>query len=207
VIEAGTHSPWLSRLLHSLGHECLVANPAVLHRKGRKKNDRLDAEKLARRGHPDPQDLEPIQHASAEIQAEMAIVHSRRCLVEARTKLISRCRGLVKSWGARLPKCDAAYFAKRMAALIPPQLEPAVTPLLQTIARLTARIKEMDDKLEELATGKYGEPTSHMRQVKGVGTLTSLCYVLTLRDPRRFAKSRQAGPYLPDSTPGPVRRQ
>jgi transposase len=202
VIEVGTHSPWLSRLLQSLGHECLVANPAALHRKGRKKNDRVDAEKLARRGRSDPQELESIQHASAEIQADMAIVHSRRSLVEARTKLISRCRGLVKSWGQRLPKCDADYFARRMAAVIPPALEPAVAPLLQTIALLTAQIRDLDNQIEELASTKYGEATLHMRQVKGVGALTSLCFALTLRDPQRFAKSRQVGPYL-----GLTRRQ
>ena len=27
VLEAGTHSPWLSRLLEQRGHEVLVANP------------------------------------------------------------------------------------------------------------------------------------------------------------------------------------
>lgn len=202
VMEVGTHSPWVSRLLESLGHKCLVANPAVLHRKGRRKSDRVDAQKLARRGRSDPQDLEPIQHASAEIQAEMAILHSRRSLMETRTKLINRCRGLVKSWGERLPKCDADYFAKRMPALIPPQLDPAAAPLLQTIALLTVQIKDLDQQIKTLATGKYGEATLHMRQVRGVAELTALCFVLTIRQPQRFAKSRQVGPYL-----GMTRRQ
>ena len=30
VLEAGTHSPWLSRLLQGLGHEVLAANPRKL---------------------------------------------------------------------------------------------------------------------------------------------------------------------------------
>src|SRR3712207_4418179 len=30
AIEAGTHSPWISRLLERLGHEVLVANPRKL---------------------------------------------------------------------------------------------------------------------------------------------------------------------------------
>lgn len=93
VLEVGTHSPWISRLLGSLAHECLVANPASLHQRGRKKNDKIDAEKLARWGRSDPQLLEPVRHAGAEVQADMAIVHSRRALVEARTKLINRARG------------------------------------------------------------------------------------------------------------------
>ena len=63
VLEVGTHSPWVSRLLQSLGHKCLVANPSALHKKGRKKSDKVDAEKLARWGRSDPEMLAPIQHA------------------------------------------------------------------------------------------------------------------------------------------------
>jgi transposase len=42
---------------------------------------------------------------------------------------------------------------------------------------------------------KYGH-TALLRQVKGVGPITSLAYVLTLENPERFAKSRDVGPYL-----------
>jgi transposase len=35
-----------------------------------------------------------------------------------------------------------------------------------------------------------------LRQVPGVGALTSLTFVLTLEDPRRFEKSRSVGAYL-----------
>ncbi len=51
VLEVGTHSPWISRLLAGLGHEVLVANAARLRgKKTRRKNDRIDAEYLARQG-------------------------------------------------------------------------------------------------------------------------------------------------------------
>jgi len=202
VLEVGTHSPWVSRLLQSLGHECLVANPSALHKKGRKKSDKVDAEKLARWGRSDPEMLAPIQHAGAEIQADMAIVHSRRSLVEARTKLINRARGLVKSYGGRLPKCDADYFAGKVRPYVPSELEPAVEPLLQSIALLTEQVKTLEEQIEALATDKHGHATAPMRQVKGVGPITSLTYALTIRDPERFSRSRQVGPYL-----GLTRRQ
>lgn len=51
VIEAGTHSAWMSRLLQELGHEVIVGNAgeiAALRRTN--KNDRRDAERLARYG-------------------------------------------------------------------------------------------------------------------------------------------------------------
>jgi len=202
VMEVGTHSPWVSRLVASLGHECLVANPAALHQKGRKKTDKVDAEKLARWGRSDPEILQPVQHGGAEIQADMALVHSRRSLIEARTKLINRARGLVKSYGDRLPKCDADYFAGKVRDFVPRELEAAVEPLLQTTDWLTTQIKALDDQVETLVAGKYGSATAPMQQVTGIGPVTSLTYALTIRDPGRFRKSRQVGPYL-----GLTRRQ
>lgn len=196
VMEAGTHSPWVSRLLKELGHECLVANPASLHRKGRKKSDRIDAEKLARWARSDPEMLDAIEHAGAEVQADMALVHSRRSLVEARTKLINRARGLVKSYGSRLPRCDADYFAERVRASVPRELEQAVSPLLEIIASLTRQVKALDQQITLLAETKYGWATAPMQQIKGVGPVTALSFALTIRDPGRFRKSRQAGAYL-----------
>lgn len=202
VVEVGTHSPWVSRLLESLGHDCLVANPASLHRKGRKKNDKVDAEKLARWGRSDPEILEPVQHASADIQADMALIHSRRSLVEARTKLINRVRGLVKSIGQRLPACDARGFPERVKACVPEEIRGAVEPLLRTIAGLSEEIHALDKRVDELADQKYGRETGALRQLPGIGSLISTTYVLTIRDPRRFKESRQVGPYL-----GLTRRQ
>src|SRR5262252_9346023 len=55
IIEAGSQSPWVSRLLHELGHEVIVANPrnVRLIAQGHRKNDRVDAELLARIGKVD----------------------------------------------------------------------------------------------------------------------------------------------------------
>src|SRR5215210_5315300 len=56
AIEAGTHSPWVSRLLEECGHEVLVANARkvrLIYGEGHK-NDKIDAEKLARLARVDP---------------------------------------------------------------------------------------------------------------------------------------------------------
>jgi len=46
AIEVGTHSPWVSRLLKSLGHEVIVANArqVKLISASSRKDDRLDAQ-------------------------------------------------------------------------------------------------------------------------------------------------------------------
>jgi transposase len=77
----------------------------------------------------------------------------------------------------------------------PRPLRPALEPLLQTIASMTARIEEYDRQLESVADEIYPE-TKLLRQVHGVGTLTALAFVLTLEDPGRFQRSRSVGAYF-----------
>ena len=115
VIEVGTHSPWVSRLLKRLGHDVLVANARrlrLIYGEGRK-NDRLDAENLARLARLDPKLLAPLKHRGEASQADLAIVRSREALIEARAKLINHVRGTVKSFGSRLPRCSSPTFHKR----------------------------------------------------------------------------------------------
>src|SRR6201987_4430561 len=67
ALETGTHSPWISRLLSELRHEVIVAHARKVRLIGesRKKDDRLDAQTLARLARIDPQLLCPVKHRSA----------------------------------------------------------------------------------------------------------------------------------------------
>ena len=197
AIETGTHSPWVSRLLEECGHEVLVANARkvrLIYGEGRK-NDKIDAEKLARLAQLDPKLLSPIKHRDESSQAHLALLRSRDALVGARTKLVNHIRGAVKSFGARLPKCTAESFHNRVAEHLPQELAPALEPILKIIASLSERIRDYDRQLEGVAEESYPE-TKLLRQVHGVGVLTALTFVLTLEDPSRFAKSREVGAYL-----------
>jgi transposase len=197
AIEAGTHSPWASRVLEECGHEVLVANARKLRLiyANKRKTDEIDAENLARLARVDPKLLYPLKHRGEDSQAHMAIIRSREALVGSRTQLVNHVRGAVKSFGARLPKCPARSFHKRAAEHIPEALMAALAPILEQIGSLTERIRKYDRKLEEISKEHYPE-TGHLRQVEGVGPLTALTFVLTLEDPHRFAKSRSVGAYL-----------
>jgi transposase len=197
AIEVGTHSPWVSRLLQGCGHEVLVANARKVRLiyGDKRKNDKLDAENLARLARLDPKLLHPLKHRGEECQAHMALIRSREALVSARTKLVNHVRGAVKSFGARLPKCPARSFHKRAPEHMPEALLPALGPILEQIGSLTERIREYDRKLETIFQEHYPE-TELLRQVEGVGALTALTFVLTLEDPHRFEKSRSVGAYL-----------
>jgi transposase len=197
AIEAGTHSPWVSRVLEECGHEVLVANSRKLRLiyANKRKTDEIDAENLARLARLDPKLLYPLKHRGEDSQAHMALIRSREALVGARTQLVNHARGAVKSFGARLPKCPARSFHKKAAEHIPEALWPALGPILEQIGSLTERIREYDRKLEEISKEHYPE-TELLRQVEGIGPLTALTFVLTLEDPYRFEKSRSVGAYL-----------
>jgi transposase len=102
--------------------------------------------------------------------------------VRARTQLINHVRGAVNAVGGRLPASSAPAFPRRVAPEVPTPLQPALQPLLALIEALTVQILAAE--------------TARLRQVAGVGPLTSLCYVLTLEDPAHFRTSRAVGAYL-----------
>jgi transposase len=198
AMEAGTHSPWVSRVLKECGHEVLVANARKLRLiyANKRKTDEVDAENLARLARLDPKLLYPLKHRGEDSQTHMALIRSRQALVGARTQLVNHVRGAVKSFGARLPKCPARSFHKRAPGHIPEALLPALGPILEQIGSLTERIRDYERKLEAIAKERYPQETQLLRQVEGVGPLTALTFVLTLEDPYRFEKSRSVGAYL-----------
>ena len=115
--------------------------------------------------------------------------------MESRTKLISSVRGLVKTMGARLSSCSSDAFSKKVVAEIPEELKTTLQPLLVLIANLSEAIRSYDKRIEQLAQENYPH-TQLLRQVKGVGAVTALAYVLTLETAQRFVKSRDVGPYV-----------
>ena len=197
AIEAGTHSPWISRLLEEMGCRVFVGNPRKLRFiwESKDKSDERDARMLGMVCRVEPRLLSPLHHRGQQAQADLSIIKSRDILVRTRANLVNHARGIVKSTGERLPNCSTESFARRCAEIVPPELRPALQPIFEAIKQLNALIREFDEKIEELCRDRYPE-TGRLRQVPGVGPITSLAYVLSIEDPSRFTKSRQVGPFL-----------
>ena len=177
-------------------HDVIVANPrqVALIARSQRKNDRSDAEHLARLGRFDPKLLFPIRHRGATAQADLQVLRSRDALVRARTALINHVRGAVKAWGAALPSCTTPAFHRTVESHIPEELRPALLPLLGQIEQLTGAIRRADQEIAAMCE-RYTE-TAALRQIVGVGPITSLTFILTIEDPTRFPKNRAVGPYL-----------
>jgi transposase len=197
AMEAGTHSPWISRLLGEMGLTVYVGNPRKLRFiwDSTDKSDARDARILGMVCRIEPRMLHPLQHRSSQAQADLALIKSRDMLVKSRTQLINHIRGLVKANGERLPKCSTASFAKKCESLVPPELRSALDAVFQTLFHLNEQIRALDLQIEQLSMDRYPE-TQYLRQVSGVGPITALCFVLTIEDPACFVKSRQVGPFL-----------
>jgi transposase len=197
AIEVGGHSRWVSRELKSLGHEVVVADARKLRLiyENPLKSDRVDAEYLAKLVRLDPSLLSPVRHRGEEAQQHLAMLRARDCLVQTRTKMVNHVRGIVKSFGYRLPSCSTESFAKKASPELPEILRPALEPVLESIQQMTDSIQQYDREIKTLCAEQYPE-TARMQQIKGVGALTALAYVLTLEDTERFRTSREVGPYL-----------
>jgi len=202
AIETGTHSPWVSRLLARLGHHVTVANSRKLRLiyENQRKNDRVDAEYLARLVRLDRKLLCPVEHRNERAQQHVALIRARDEAVETRTRLINHVRGAVKSMGMRLPSCSSGPFVKRAAAVLPAELKPALEPLLTLITAINEQITKYDRNVERLIDDEYRQ-VQVLTQITGVGSLTAVAFAVTIGDRKRFAQSRTVGAWV-GLTPG-----
>lgn len=196
AMECGTHSPWISRLLQQLGHQVIVGNARKLEAisQNESKNDRVDAEMLARLAASDPRLLAPIRHRSLERQQDLNLIRTRDVLVRARTLLVNAVRGLAKSAGTRLPACDTAYFAPHARPALPASLQAAAAPLLDQIESLSKQIGALDKAIEKLS--QHYPEIGILRTAPGVGPIVAAAYVLTLDGADAVSSSRAVGAFL-----------
>jgi len=157
ALEIGTHSPWISRLLSELGHEVIVANARKVRLIGesRRKDDRLDAQTLARLARIDPGLLYPVKHRSAQAQADLMMIRGRAGLVRARTGLVNAARGLAKSYGERLRGCNVRNMNPEKAEGLSAELQAALKPLLAASESVSERIAEYNQRIEKMAQESY----------------------------------------------------
>jgi transposase len=197
VMEAGTHSGWIARLLTGMGHDVWVGNPRRLRAiwDSTDKSDERDARVLGMMYRLEPRLLHRIFHRGEQAQCDLAMIKSRQMLVESRTKLINHVRCVVKGMGERIKGGSTESFHKRARLEMPACLTDALLPVVDQIEQLTEGIKRLDKQIGSVAETRYFE-TKILAQVGGVGPLTAMAFVLTIEDASRFKHSREVGPYL-----------
>lgn len=196
AIETGGHANWVARRLRAMGHEVIVADAKRLKLlwDTKSKDDKRDALLLAQIAARCPEFLSPVEPRSLESEQNRAMLRMREALVRARVKLINCLRGVLASFGEKLPAASSEAFAHKAKPVIPTELRAEAWPVLLTIEQLTAEIKVYDKQVRKLCEGRYGEATRRLTSVPGVGPLTALTFVLELDgDVARLRRSRAAG--------------
>lgn len=196
ALEAGAQSAWISRELKRLGHEVIVANARELKwiTSSDTKNDPVDAHKLALLARADVRLLHPVEHRTAEQQAELSVIRAREAILRARTLLVNAARGIAKGFGVRLPKSITGTFGQRALDRLPAFLRTALDGLLDQIDALSQKITDYEQQIGRLA--KQHPELERLESVPGVGRLTAMTFVLTLGRADRFAHSRDVAGFL-----------
>lgn len=198
VLEAGPHSRWICKRLSEMGHEVVVVDPRKLGLVARShcKTDRRDAEILALLGTASGARrlLGKVEHRSEQAHCDLAVLVTRDHFVRQRTMNINRVRGVLKSFGIKVPRMSTQCFHEKAARYLPTSLRPALLPILEEILSLQIRIKRLDDEIKRIAT-RYPE-IQRLQPIFGVGLIISLAYVLSLGNPARFMRSRDVGPFF-----------
>ena len=196
VMEATTHSPWISELVEELGHEAIVSSPHAISKlfRHKKRTDETDAENLARVCAFDRALLAPIYHRSPQERMDFAIIQARDHLVKTRTKLVNFIRGKARSCGCPIAGVTAKKFSPAEEQLSP-ELQETLGPVFEILPQINQGIKDLEKMAAEVSEERY-PVTELLRTVPGVGPLASLSYVLTIGSPDRFDSKGAVARYL-----------
>jgi transposase len=197
VMEAGCHSPWISRHLEKLGCEVVVSNPRKTRAiyQHERKSDRRDALMLARIARMDRALLYPVRHGSEEGQQDLLRIKLRDSLVRARVGVINSLRFTLKSLGYTIANPSTERFHKVIEGQVPEAVSTVIAPGVRALEELSLRIKLLDREIITLARTKYPQ-TSWLEQIPGVGPITALYFVLKIGDPLRFERVRDVGAFI-----------
>jgi transposase len=194
VLETGTHANWVHDLVKQFGHEVIVANARKVRAisANERKSDEADARMLARLGRMDVALLEPVSVRPEAARQDLTLLRARAALVSARTEIVNSVRGLSKALGHKLTKCSAASLHRHG---VDPLLQVAIEPMLRMLEQLTKTIRGYDREIVRLSRARYPQ-TKLLRQVKGVGPISALYFVLVVGDTARFEDARDVGAYF-----------
>jgi len=187
----------IAKTLGEFGHEVIVVNPRQLQliSANYSKIDSNDAKILATLARVDASLLSPLPHRGEKEQTTLLSIRARAQLVKTRAALMHSLRGMMKSYGVRLPHATSDPFLQRSKGSVPEELLPHMERIFTIAQSLTQEIDNYGERIEKIAAEQY-PAVQGLRKVPEVGTLTALTFVTTIADPGRFSKSRAVGAFL-----------
>lgn len=200
VYEASCGYGHLYDRLRRIASQVIVAHPGQLRLifRAKRKNDRIDAQKLAVLGHLNQ--VPPVHVPRQEVRAWRELIEFRRKSVEKRARVKNQIRTLLRSYGVIKPREVRGYWTKAGRAWIAALTWPSeVTQLrcqilLEELAAAEARVGQITKVLDQRAQSHPG--VALLRTVPGIGPRTAEALMAYIDDPYRFVSSRGIGSYF-----------
>ena len=196
--EASTAYGYLYEMLSKVANRVVAAHPGQLRLifRSKQKNDRADAEKLAKLLYLD--EVPMVYVPSRDVRAWRQLVEYRRSLIAKRTRTKNALRAILRTIGLLPPKEFGLWTrqgATWLAQVELPELTALQRDLLQEeLAMFERQVKRAEKELERYSLDNPA--VALLRTIPGVGIRTAEAVVAYLDDPTRFTRSKQIGSYF-----------
>ncbi|MBK5125664.1 IS110 family transposase [Burkholderia sp. R-69980] len=202
AMEACSSSHFWARRLREYGHDVRLIPPqfAAPYRKGgaRVKNDALDAEAICEAASRPHMRYVPVKTVAQ--QGTLTLHRMRQGLVEERTALVNRLRGLASEFGVFLPQ-GIHRFRDRFVEAVEDGANEMPGSTRVALMRGWTRLGEVDEEIawfdKQIAQHAKGDPPARrVMEMFGVGVLTASAATATVGDARQFRNGRQFAAWI-----------
>ncbi len=195
--EASCGAGHLYDQLRRVARRVVVAHPGQLRLifKSKRKNDRVDARKLAMLLLLNQ--LPEVHVPSVEVRGWRRFIEFRQLEVNKRTRVKNGTRTLLRSHGITAPR--GLWSSKGLAWLRTVDLPTATATierdmLMEELEHLTTQIKRVQRELDRIAVDHPAVMV--LRTIPGVGPRTAEAVAAYIDDPRRFSRNKFIGSYF-----------
>jgi transposase len=195
--EASCGCGYLHDGLRKVAKQVKVAHPGHLHLiyRSKKKNDRVDAGKLAKLLFVDA--LPTVHVPAADVRSWRGLIEQRGRLVEKRTGVKNEIRALLRGQGLLFKK--NIWTKAGRAELWKLEIADAVvsfrlTMLLNELEYVMSQVRAAEKVLDSI--GRRHPGVALLCTIPGIGRRTAECLVAYIDDPRRFDSTSQVAAYF-----------
>jgi transposase len=196
--EASVGYGFVFEQLSGLARRVVVAHPGKLRLifRSKRKNDRVDAEKLAKLLYLD--EVPPVHVPGFEIRSWRGAIEHRRRLIIERTGAKNGLRSLLRGLGVESPG-RSLWTRRGLAWLRGVDLGSDLNALrrdqlLERLDLLGRMVRQAERVLNRM--GRQHPGVVLLRTIPGVGPRTAEALIAYIDDPHRFGRSKAIGSYF-----------
>ena len=195
--EASCGYGWLYERLKRMAQKVVVAHPGQLRLifRSKRKNDRVDAEKLAKLLYLD--EVPPVYVPSVQVRSWRAIIEHRQKLLQERVRAKNQLRSLLRTHAIVAPR--GLWTQKGLAWIEAQELPTSMDRLqrdilMERLGSLRGLIERVEAALGEIAQSQAG--VNLLMEIPGVGIRTAEAVMAYVDDPHRFRSIKSIGSYF-----------